>query len=310
MANDTFDGIAHKVLLRCPSAPLTLARDWVQSAFRDIVERRRWSWSLKTGQLYTYPEVTDGTATTVVGSDLVTITGAVVDAAHIGRQFRIGSTSIIPTIIDVDLVGNTYTISMEWRPVAHTNAAYSIYQAYVSLPEDFHTLVSVIDPLTSLPMDVQQSTAWIDGQDPQRVVGAAPQVLAFRDYYDGRPRYELWPHQRSALVFPTLFGSRPIDPFDAGATVPHLLPSDVILERALMYCAAWPGPSMENPNPYFANKANLAEFHRSEYERRMLILEKQDNEHMQQDVWYQSEQGRSRASLSGRWMQSHGPDAY
>lgn len=304
MANDTFAGIASKVLLRCPSAPYTLARDWVQSAFRDIVERRRWSWLLKRGQLVTFDAYTTGTATVLVGTQTVTITTGVVSAAHIGRQFRIGlSTPVTITAVDVAL--NTYTIDQPWYPDTQTAQAFSVYQAYVAVPSDFHSFISVTDPASAQSIDFNLSGAQIDIVDPQRSGGGSTSGgLAHFDYYNGLPRYELWPHQLTAGVYPIIYVSRPVDPFDSGATVPYLLPSDVILERALMYCAMWPGSSVLNPNPYFTLKGGLSIQHKAEYERRIADLERQDNEHMQQDLWYQSDQTRG-SIVSGTWMQSH-----
>lgn len=310
MANDTFAGIAGKVLLRCPSASPTLARDWVQSAFRDIVERRRWSWLLKRGQLYTYDQYNTGTATVVAGTTTVTLGGGgTVSADHVGRQFRIGTALPIVTITAIDAGTNTYTIDQSWWPTSYTAQPYSVYQAYIALPSDFHAFVSIVDPAYAQPIPYDSSVAMIDNIDPQRAAaGSPPRGLAYFDYFNGLPRYEMWPHQRSAAVFPIVYESRPTEPWDSGATVPSLLPSDIILERALMYCAMWPGSSVDSPNPYAISGKKgpvLAQMHKEEYERRTAVLEKQDNEHMQQNVWYQSDQMKRTPVVSGTWMQSH-----
>lgn len=305
MANDTFRGIAGKVLLRCPTATITLAQDWVQSAWRDVVERRRWSWLLKRGQLNTYDAYTTGTATVLAGTQTVTINApGVVSALYVGRQFRIGTILPIVTITDYDVAGNTYTIDQVWEPSDQTSQNYSIYQAYVALPSDFHAFLSVIDPRYAQPVPYSATVAEIDNRDPQRAMsGASPVLLAWMDYFNGLPRYEMWPHQRTAATFPMMYESRAIEPWDTGATVPALMPSDVILERAMMYCAMWPGPSQNDPNPYFNIK--LAAMHAANYEKRIGVLEKQDNEHMQQNVWYQSDQSSRMSLISGSWMQSH-----
>lgn len=304
MANGTFRDIAGKILLRCSTASLTLAQDWVRSSFRDIIERQRWSWLLVRGQLTVPDEYTTGTATVLAGTQTVTITTGVVSANFIGRQFRIGVSMPIVTITDIDAGLNTLTIDQLWWPDDETAQTYSIYQAYVSVPTDFHAFVSVIDPFNAQPIEYGASVSNIDNTDPQRAYsGAPPRTLAYFDYYNGNPRYELWPHQRSAAVYPMTYESRPIDPFDSGATIPDLLPSDVILERAMMYCAAWPGSALNNPNPYFSK--DLIAMHRNEFERRMILLQKQDNEHMQQRLWYQSQQTNNSNIISGSWMQSH-----
>jgi hypothetical protein len=304
MANDTFRGIAGKVLLRA-DVPLPLALDWVQSSFRDIVERRRWSWLLKRGQLVTYNQYNTGTASITAGTRTVTITTGVVSADHVGRQFRIGTSSLIATIDDVDTVANTYTLDQDWWPTTATAQTYSVYQAYVALPSDFHSFVSVIDPSTAQPVPFGASVAQVDSWDPQRAAsGSPPRCLAHFDYKNGLPRYELWPHQRTAYVYPIVYESRPTEPWDSGATVPSLLPSDVILERALMYCALWPGTA-NSPNLYADSRGGRAQAHKLEFERRIAVLEKQDNEHMQQNVWYQGDQRGQRSAVSGSWMQSH-----
>lgn len=303
MANDTFRGVAGKVLLRCPTATLTLAMDWTQSAFRDILERRRWSWLLKKSQIFAYDQYTTGTATIVAGTQTVTINApGVVAATHVGRQFRIGTALPIVTITAANAGPNTYTIDQTWWPSNVTAQSFSVYQAYVFLPSDFHSFLSVIDPAFVQPVPTDLTVAQIDGIDPQRAAaGSPPKGLAWLDYYNGLPRYEMWPHQRSAAVYPIVYESRPIDPFDTGATVPTLLPSDVILERAMMYCAAWPGPSATVPNPYYSKE--LMALHKVEYERRIGIIEKQDNEHMQQNIWYQQDQAGSNI-ISASWLQN------
>jgi len=305
LATDSLVGIAGKLLLRCPSATTTLARDWVRSAFHDIVERKRWSWLLKRGQLFTTNQYNTGTATVLAGTTTVTIIApGVVSATMVGQQFRIGTTLPIVTITDFDAGTNTLTIDQTWYPSDQTAQPYAIYQAYVALPSDFHSFVSVIDPNFAQPIPYDASVAQIDNIDPQRnASGSPPSGLAYFDYFNGFPRYELWPHQRTAYVYPIVYESRPVDPFDAGAAVPPLFPDDLILERALMYCAQWPGSGPDNVNPYYNIK--LAAMHKVEYERRLAIMERQDNEHMQQAVWYQADQMRRTAIVSGSWLQSH-----
>lgn len=303
MANETFRGIASKLLLRCPTATPTLAQDWIQNSFREIVERRRWSWLLKRGELLTYDQYNTGTATIVAGTQTVTINApGVVASTHVGRQFRVGTQLPIMTITAVNIGANTYSIDQVWWPSNVTAQSFSVYQAYVALPSDFHAFISVIDPFYAQPVPYDISVAQIDSRDPQRAAaGSPPRGLAYFDYFNGLPRYEMWPHQRTAAVYPIVYESRPTDPFDAGATVPALLPADIILERAMMYCAAWPGPSKENPNPYFSK--DLIALHRSEFEKRLAVLEKQDNAHMQQNVFYQSDQS-AKSVVSAAWMQS------
>jgi hypothetical protein len=305
LANETFAQLRSRLLLRTGDlvGPF-LAEEWVRSAFRDLVEYRRWSWSLKRGQLLTFDAYTTGTATVTAGTPTVTITTGVVSSAFIGRQFRIGYQFPILTITDVNVGANTLTLSDNWWPTNATTATYSIYQAYIVLPSDFQSFVSVIDPNYAQPVGFGGSVENLDAIDPQRSLsGSPPRQLAYFDYYNGLPRYELWPHQRTAAVYPIVYQCRPVDAFDIGSTVPASIPGDVLMERALMYAALWPGTESA-PNPYFNLK--LAMVHQKNYDERVAILEKQDNGIMQQDLWYQSSQAANSSIISASWMQSHG----
>lgn len=303
MANDNFDGIARKAVLRCPAVSLLLAYDLVRNSFRDIVEMRRWSWLLKRGQLVLPAVYKLGTATATKDSLTVQLNGtAVAAAAFVGLQFRMGSTLPIYTIVSVDIGLNQLTLDQLWEPSTQTAKPYQIYQAYVFMPSDFHTFITIIDPTNYQPVGSLSGISDFDLKDPQRLAAGPALGIAPFDYYLGVPRYEIWPHQTSATVFPFTYESRPIDPFDPGATVPSLLPSNVILERVMYYCALWPGESKISPNPYFV--PSLAKMHNDEFKSLITAIKKQDNEVMQQNIWYQADQTVT-SPFSASWMQGH-----
>jgi len=303
---EDFDGIARKLLLRCPKLGPFIARDLIKSAFHDIVEIWQWSWLIKRIQLSVPAAYQNGLATVTYGSPTVTLTGGgTVDASHVGRQFRTGIASPILTITDQDTVLNTYTLSENWLGTAGTGQPYKVYQAYIPMPSDFHAFFSVTDPAAYWRIQTDGvSLEMLDNRDPQRsVVGSPARALVSYDYYNGFPRFELWPHQMSAAFYLMTYESRPIDPFEPGAAIPYLLPADVILERALMYAAKWPGPNRNDPNPYYSS--DTAQFHEKQYDRRIGILIKQDVEHMQRAVWYQEDQNTNQSNMNASYMQQH-----
>lgn len=302
---DDFDGISRKLLLRCPKLGPFIARDIVKSSFNDIVELWQWSWLLKRAQLSVPSVYNTGTAQVTYGSPTVTITTGVVSSDHVGRQFRVGIASPILTIIAIDAGLNTYTLSDNWLGTSGTGLGYAVYQAYLSMPSDFHAFFSVIDPATYWPIQTDNVTLeMIDRRDPQRsVIGTPPRVLVPYDYFNGLPRYEFWPHQQTAAFYLMAYESRPPEPFTAGAYVPATIPGDVILERCLMYAAKWPGPNRNDPNPYYSD--NTAQLHKGEYERRIGLLIKGDVERMQSSVWYQDDQSFNQKNLNAAYMQRH-----
>ena len=292
-------------MLRCPKLGPFIARDLVKTAFHDIVEQWQWSWLLKRATLTVPTAYTTGTATVTYGLNTVTIAVGVVDNSHIGRQFRTGTASPILTITDLNVAANTYTLSDNWLGVSGSALGFKVYQAYLSMPADFHTFFSVTDPVTYWPIQTENVTLeMIDRRDPQRsVVGSPPRVLVPYDYYNGLPRYELWPHQTTQAFYNMAYESRLTDPFDAGAAVPGMLPSDVLLECALMYTAKWPGPNRNDPNPYYSD--NTAKFHQDRYKERVGALIKQDVETMQRSIWYQDDQNWNQRNLNAAYMQAH-----
>lgn len=302
---DDFDGISRKLLLRCPKLGPFIARDFVKAAFHDVVELWQWSWLLKRAQL-SIPDVYNiGTAQVTYGSNTATITTGVVSSDHVGRQFRTGIASPILTIIDVDTILNTYTLSDNWLGISGSGLSYSVYQAYLTMPSDFHAFFSIVDPATYWPIQTDNVTLeMVDNRDPQRSAnGSPPRILVPYDYYNGQPRYEFWPHQYTQAFYLMAYESRPPDPFEPGAYVPDTIPGDVLIERALMYAAKWPGPNRNDPNPYYSD--NTAMLHKSEYERRINILIKNDVERMQSSVWYQGDQNYNQQNLNASYMQRH-----
>lgn len=121
----------------------------------------------------------------------------------------------------------------------------------------------------------------------------------------GLPRYELWPHQTAAYVYPFMYESRPVDLQDTNAVLPRFIRGDVLLEMALAESARWPGPSTDKPSPYFNLK--LADMHDARAERMIMELERQDDETYEQDLSYQSPLGFPFATPLGdsAWLQSH-----
>jgi hypothetical protein len=121
----------------------------------------------------------------------------------------------------------------------------------------------------------------------------------------GLPRYEIWPHQTAAYVYPFLYEARAQDLQDTNAVLPRYVRGDVLLEMALAESARWPGPSPDKPSPYFNLK--LAEMHDVRAEKLIMELERQDDETYEQDMMYQLPLGYPYATPLGdaSWLQSH-----
>lgn len=290
MALDTLLSIQGKVLLRCPSAPVLLARDWVSQAFRRVAERRPWSWLIKQDQFNMPSLYNTGTVTLTEGDATVIGAGTAWTSAMAGRQFRYSKISPIYTITTVDAGAQTLELDIAWGAATVTLATYEIYAAYKVVPTDFHHFITIWDPNFNWQLYRNVTQNELNLWDAQRSNRGQSYVVAHRDYYTPsgstipRPRYEIWPHKISAYVFPFLYISRPTDLEDSGATLPWYIRGDLLLEMALAEAAKWPGPSAGEDkygrkvesNPYF--NLNLAKMHEQRAEYMITEAERQDDE--------------------------------
>ena len=310
MALDTYQELWNRVLLRCPSASSFLAKDWITNAFRQVAERRRWSWLLKFGQFVVPQQVVDGTCTVTNGSATVTGIGTAWTPELVGRQFRIGRGTPIYTISAV-ASATSLTLDAPFGSKTAVNTTYQIYQCYFTPPEDFHSFLSVWDPANSWQLHLNVTQPELNSMDAQRSnMGQVYCVVALNyspvtGTTPGLPRYELWPHPTSEYCYPFMYEGRAADLQDPGAALPRYIRGDVLMELALADAARWPRPSTDKPNPYY--NLRLAEMHQIRAERMLLQLELQDDNTYEYDLTYQSVTGMPFAAPYGdsAWVQSH-----
>jgi hypothetical protein len=182
MALDTYRDIFGKVLLRCPDAGRELAADWVNNAFREIAEKRRWSWLFKFGQFEMPALYNTGTISATRGDNTITGSGTAWTGDMQGRQFRGGGVnSPIYTITQVNSA-TSLSLDTPWGAATNSGLGYQIYLAYVTPPSDFHAFVSLWDPQMNWQLYLNVQTAEIDQWDAQRANLSQTYVVSFRDY--------------------------------------------------------------------------------------------------------------------------------
>ncbi len=311
MALDTYAELHNKVLLRAPAVSSLLARDWISHAFRQVYEKRAWSWLMKVGQFLIPDLENDGTVDLTFGSDQVLGTGTAFDASFVGRAFSSGLQNPIYTIIAVaDPL--TLTLDQPWGGSTATTQRYEIFQAYVTVPDDFHQFISVWDPRFNWQLNLDVTQEELNRYDAQRANQASSSYAVVNYSYSldpaispPLPRYELWPHQKQEYVYPFLYETRPPDLEDSGATLPRYIRGDVLLELALAEAARWPGTEGKE-NKY--NSMRLADYHEAKAQQQIAELEKQDDNGYEDDISYQTVINMPYAPLpwvDANWMQSH-----
>lgn len=310
MALSTYDGLTRQIKLRCPSASLFLAREWLDYAFRSLWDTRQWSWTRKRAQFLMPAQYDTGLVNIVRGSATIVGVGTTFTSDMVNRQFRVGTQTPIYTIrtfIDAQHI----TLTDVWGGSTLSGIGYAIYQAYVTPATDFQQFIAVIDAQMNwqLALNVQQEelNAW----DAQRANTGTAYVVASLDYDNifntpPLPRYEIWPHQRAQYNYQYLYVSRPPDLSDPGASLPRYIRGDVLLELAMAQAARWPGPARDAANPYFS--LPLAMQHDARAAKMVRELELTDDNINETDVSYMSLSAMPFASIAwgdARFIQSH-----
>ncbi len=305
MALSTYDSLWRAVKLRCPLASVFLARQWVSFAFRQLAEKRAWSWLWREGQFLLPAAYTTGTVAVTNNNATVTGTGTVFTAAMEDRQFRIGNGpfyTILSRTNDTEI-----TLDRVYGGLTATGQTFEISLVYVTVPTDFHSFITVADMDNQgyrLHTNIGQDE--LDYWDPERTSQGDPLVLSFHDYDDSTPplpRYEVWPRPNTQMVLSYLYETRATDLEDSGASLPRHVRGDLLLEMALAECAKWPGPSKEQPSPYF--NLGLADRHERRAGGMIQEMQRQDEEVAMQNVRYQSMISMPMAALGADWNQSH-----
>lgn len=269
--------------LYVPNASVFLLQRWTKNAFRELADRRQWSWQLIQGQLV-WQDARDLLAiTTTFGSPTVTSVGQF-SAADVGRNFRVGTYPIYTIIASPN--ANTITLDRNYEGLTDGAGAAQILDAYATLPTNFENFVMIADPTNQrlIPwwatwdemtlLDPVRSSA---ESVPRLLAAAIPSTYAAQL---GQSQYEYYPKPTAHGAFQYYAKALPVALSDTDP-IPGSLAAriDVLETHVLMQAAKWPGTS-DLKNPYF-NLA-LARELRMDFERAANQLDIRDDDLYQQ----------------------------
>lgn len=250
-----------------------LLRGWTQWAYNQFCDRYGWS-HLRTETSINVLNQHAGTCGVVQGSPTVTVgTGTMVlVASDVGRAFRLTSIPIY-TIIAVNVGAQTATLNRNYSEATAAAAACTILDAYITMPEDFHRFMSVLDPQNKWRLRFWVSQDQLNRWDPGRTSTGNGRLLVNNGYSPvvadkGKPRFELYPYQTAARTYPTWYYRKPEILADDDLIIGPLSrrAQEILLEGALSRAAMWPGtPSAKNP--YF--NLQLAAAHEAMFEKKL-----------------------------------------
>lgn len=280
---DTAGSVARLARLHCPTAPYFLVFSWVRDVYQDICDKWGWSWLRAQTQIITNASKA-GTCDVTFGSATIQDIGIGIAATDVNRQFRVGQTSPIYTIISVDTsvpAPYPFTIDQVYGAPTASATAATVGDFYITMPVDFARFIAVLDPPNNWQLRYWVTEEELNAWDSQRSATGTPRVLASRRLATtaaqaGQIQYELWPFQLNQYVYPTYYYRRPETLEDNTAFLgPLAYNGNVILTGVLAKCAAWPGLEGKR-NPYYNLTLALAKT--KEYEHDIGQIENRDQE--------------------------------
>lgn len=249
---DTFGDCWRRVRLHVPAAPTFLAREWVNTAWKQLARARHWGFLY--GELRLTIAASRSVAVTVTnGSTTVTSAGLFL-ATDAGRQFRIAN---FPAYT-IQTFTNVNSIDLD-SPYGEDSAVADslIYDGYATMPADFESFRIIADPYNQRRLAFWISTDQLNMLDPTgQASDSGPRLLAQRPpstYLPtlGRVQYEYWPRPTAARSYPALYNKQATRLDDTTIFAGVLADGgDIIVEGALALAALWPG-TPDKPNGYF-----------------------------------------------------------
>lgn len=137
---------------------LQLVNEWLNSAYREVLDHHSWKGLEKDAVLETVAPYTTGTVTVTNGSTALTGAATVWTAGMTGRQFRIVGDSSFYTFTRT--AATTGTLDRAYEGTTAAGAAYSIFQAIYSLPSDVKYIQQMLNPRTGQPIELKDRAAF------------------------------------------------------------------------------------------------------------------------------------------------------
>lgn len=188
---ETFRELVNLVATKAGHALPSEIKRLINDRYRQVVDRRTWSWLQKEGVFQTVAEYETGTVDVVLGSTTVSIATGVFTSAMAGRMFRVGTNSDWYTILTVDSASQV-TLDVGYENSTASAAGFSIRQNRFQLANDLKILKSLTVPRTLRQLQpVQQN--WFDGVFAARQQAGDPIYFAYTRSVGTTEEVELYP---------------------------------------------------------------------------------------------------------------------
>jgi len=178
---DTYTSLWRHLRMYSGAVPITLAQRWITFRFRELYNKRLWSFRVAENQILTQLPYVAGKVAVTNKSPFVVGTGTTWTSTQIGRQFRIGTTAPIYTVVALDQANQILTIDQQFGGATGTGLGYQLFDGYVVPPADFQNWLVVRDVAFNRQLWTNISQDWLNMVDSYRAFsGNAYAVCDYR----------------------------------------------------------------------------------------------------------------------------------
>lgn len=321
-----------------PGLEAPAAAKFVNRAWKEIRDIRKWSFLTQNKDLYAPAIVSAGTVTTTQFSPNITFDAAAIAALNaspslppiagvpvgVGRQFRIGTSPSLTQISQAgtvyslqtyDPVGGGATLDRPYAGASGSLQPYLVYRAYFEPPTtDFVRYISVTNYQSGYAiirdaLNVPQESLAI--YDPQRQsTGDAYCLSSFMTDYQnpnnagGTIAHEFWPHPTNPAVYTGLFRRRGTD-LSPTQDLPNTFPDSVLIQRAMMHACQWALENVPSRPELQGTNWVIAKESREKMFREDLILAIKQDDEIQPLIAARVGKYYAQFPPGGMWLQSH-----
>jgi hypothetical protein len=301
----------------------------VNRAYKEIRDKRLWTWLRAEAELVAPPPISDGYAAVTQFGTTVTFDStagplvlAVVDGVPplLLRQFRLAEGPMYNILAYTTGPPVTITLDRPFGELTTTGSSYSIYRCYFTPPQNdflkFWSLLNACQGYTISGERLGLTREELDRRDPQRQSqGDAHYIASYKAQTPTYPAggttpgafiWELWEHPTNPATYIVNYQRRGVDMVLPTDDIPSTLMSSVLMPNALAMGCMWAASNVgRHKELKGVNWMALAKQYKAEY-----ILQLHKAQHVDDELslqyWIDPEdQYRLSGPIDGRYLQSH-----
>lgn len=236
-----------------PKLPVGMAQRAVNRAWKDIRNKRLWTFKMLEDDFVSPNVVSAGTVATVFGAPSIVadpVATAAIQAFGLFPPVTYCQIRISPydpfNIVTLDYTtvpGSTVvTLDRAYSGPTLAGQQYQIFRCYYLAPRDrFIRWWTVKDTTNGYWMRLYMNREELDARDPQRqAIGNAYHIVAYKiDPATSRPAFEFWPWPINPIVYNAMGIYDPPDFVNPSDSLPFQVSEVTLMERARYYAYEW-----------------------------------------------------------------------